>query len=85
MSGAEFDGIAVIDVATGAELAAYPLASGVSALAVSPDGKRVFAGRAGDAYIDVAVIDLGITPERASELGAASGRIVLPDETPVAG
>ena len=36
VSGAEFDGIAVIDVATGAELAAYPLASGVSALAVSP-------------------------------------------------
>lgn len=34
---------------------------------------------------DVAVIDLGITPEQAAELAAASGRIVLPDETPVAG
>jgi DNA-binding beta-propeller fold protein YncE len=58
VSAAEFDGVAVIDVVTGTEIATYPLASGVSALTVSPDGKRVFAGRADDTYIDVAVIDI---------------------------
>lgn len=77
VSGAEFDGIAVIDVATGAELAAYPLASGVSALAVSPDGKRVFAGRAGDAYIDVAVID--ITADRVGTIEIATGAAISID------
>lgn len=77
VSGAEFDGVAVIDVATGAELAAYPLASGVSALAVSPDGKRVFAGRAGDTYIDVAVID--ITAERVGTIEIATGAAISID------
>lgn len=77
VSAAEFDGVAVIDVATGTELATYPLASGVSALAVSPDGKRVFAGRAGDAYIDVAVID--ITADRVGTIEIATGAAISID------
>jgi DNA-binding beta-propeller fold protein YncE len=77
VSAAEFDGVAVIDVVTGTEIATYPLASGVSALTVSPDGKRVFAGRAGDAYIDVAVID--ITADRVGTIEIATGAAISID------
>ncbi|WP_409365889.1 YncE family protein, partial [Mycolicibacterium septicum] len=41
------DSIVTVDTITGAVLAEYPLAFSVTALAISPDGKRVFAGRTG--------------------------------------
>ncbi|MDH6247123.1 YncE family protein [Mycobacterium sp. OTB74] len=77
LSAAEFDGVAVIDLVTGSEIATYPLASGVSALAVSPDGKRVFAGRATDTYIDVAVID--VTADRIGTIEIATGPAISID------
>jgi DNA-binding beta-propeller fold protein YncE len=65
------DAVSVIDTAARAVIATYPLAFSVTALAVSPDGKRVFAGRTGDDYVDVAVID--ITAERVGTIDIATG------------
>ncbi|MGA5463621.1 YncE family protein [Mycobacterium sp. NPDC050041] len=65
------DGVAVIDTVGASVLAEYPLAFGVTAIAVSPDGKKVFAGRTGYDHVDVAVIDT--TAERAGTIDLATG------------
>ncbi|ULE31345.1 YncE family protein [Mycobacterium sp. IDR2000157661] len=65
------DEVAVIDPATRTVLRTYPLAFSITALAVSPDGKRVYAGRTGDGHIDVAVID--VTAERVGTIDVATG------------
>lgn len=65
------DSIVTVDTLTGAVLAEYPLAFSVTALAISPDGKRVFAGRAGHERIDIAVIDT--TAERVGTIDIATG------------
>jgi len=65
------DAVSVIDTAAGAVLATYALAYSVTALAVSPDGKRVYAGRTGDDHVDVAVIDT--TAERVGTIDIAGG------------
>ncbi|MFV8245325.1 MmpL3/TtfA transport complex stabilizer [Mycolicibacterium peregrinum] len=65
------DAIVAVDTITGAVLNEYPLAFSVTALTVSPDGKRVFAGRAGNERIDIAVIDT--TAERVGTIDIATG------------
>lgn len=65
------DEVAVIDTATKAVIAAYPLEDNITALVVSPDGKRVYAGRTGDGRIDVAVID--IPADRVATIDVATG------------
>lgn len=65
------DEVAVIDLTAKSVIATYSLAFGITALAVSPDGKRVFAGRTGDGYVDVAVIDP--TAERVGTIEIATG------------
>ncbi|QRY51354.1 MmpL3/TtfA transport complex stabilizer [Mycolicibacterium septicum] len=65
------DSIVTVDTITGAVLAEYPLAFSVTALAISPDGKRVFAGRTGHERIDIAVIDT--TAERVGTIDIATG------------
>jgi YVTN family beta-propeller protein len=70
-SSASHDAVSVIDTNTRTVLATYPLAFGVSALAVSPDGKRVYAGRNGHDHVDVAVIDT--TAERVGTIDIATG------------
>ena len=47
------------------------MAFGVTALAISPDGKRVYAGRTGHDHVDVAVIDT--TAERVGTIDIATG------------
>lgn len=89
VDGREFGGRTPVSPACGPAQPGLPLACRLT-LEVPPDVLagavlKVPAGIDTTLMDDVAVIDLGITPERASELGAASGRIVLPDETPVAG
>ncbi|MHC9292138.1 MmpL3/TtfA transport complex stabilizer [Mycobacterium sp. LTG2003] len=71
VTSAGHDAIVVVDTITGAVLAEYPLALTVTALAMSPDGKRVFAGRSGDDRIDIAVIDT--TAQRVGTIDIASG------------
>lgn len=65
------DEVAVIDTATKTVIGAYPLEHNVTALVVSPDGKRVYAGRTGDGHIDVAVID--IPADRVDTIDVATG------------
>jgi YVTN family beta-propeller protein len=70
-SSENHDAVSVIDTNTKTVIATYPLAFGVTALAISPDGKRVYAGRTGRGHVDVAVID---TPaERVGTIDIATG------------
>src|SRR5215475_13522286 len=70
-SSASYDAVSVIDTNTKTVIATYPLAFTVSALAISPNGKRVYAGRTGDDHVDIAVIDA--TAERVGTIDIASG------------
>jgi YVTN family beta-propeller protein len=70
-SSASYDAVSVIDTYTRTVIATYPLAFGVTALAISPDGKRVYAGRTGHDYVDVAVVDT--TAERVGTIDIATG------------
>jgi YVTN family beta-propeller protein len=65
------DAVSVIDTNTRTVIATYPLAFGVTALAISPDGKRVYAGRTAHDHVDVAVIDT--TAERVGTIDIATG------------
>ncbi|MGV0849813.1 YncE family protein [Mycolicibacterium phlei] len=65
------DEVTVIDTVARRVLARYPLADSITALAVSPDGRRVFAGRTGDGSITVSVIDT--VAERARSIDVATG------------
>jgi YVTN family beta-propeller protein len=71
VASANYDAVAVIDTRTGAVVASYPLSFNVTAMAASPDGKRVYAGRAGDGGVDVSVIDT--TAERVGTIYLARG------------
>jgi DNA-binding beta-propeller fold protein YncE len=70
-SAAEADVVVVVDTRTNSVVATYPLAFGLTALAVSPDGKRAYAARAGHDHVDVAVIDT--TAERVGTIDIAAG------------
>jgi YVTN family beta-propeller protein len=70
-SSTSHDAVSVIDTNTRTVVATYPLAFGVTALAISPDGKRVYAGRTGRDHVDVAVIDT--TAERVGTIDIATG------------
>jgi YVTN family beta-propeller protein len=70
-SSESFDAVSVIDTNTRAVIATYSLAFGVTALAISPDGKRIYAGRTGRDHVDVAVIDT--TAERVGTIDIATG------------
>jgi YVTN family beta-propeller protein len=70
-SATSHDAVSVIDTNTRTVIATYPLAFGVTALAISPDGKRVYAGRTGHDYVDVAVIDT--TADRVGTIDIATG------------
>ncbi|MGV0795178.1 YncE family protein [Mycolicibacterium sp. XJ1819] len=65
------DEVTVVDAISRSVIGSYSLAHSVTALAASPDGKRVFAGRTGDSYADVAVID--VTAERVGTIDVATG------------
>jgi DNA-binding beta-propeller fold protein YncE len=71
VASADYDAVAVIDTRTGAVLRSYPLSFNVTAMAASPDGERVYAGRAGDGGVDVSVIDT--TAERVGTIYLAKG------------
>jgi YVTN family beta-propeller protein len=52
-----YDSIGVIDLVTNTVVATHPLAFSVSDLAVSPDGRYVYASRNGAGGADIAVLD----------------------------
>jgi YVTN family beta-propeller protein len=70
-SSTSHDAVSVVDTNSRTVIATYPLAFGVTALAISPDGKRVYAGRNGRDHVDVAVIDT--TADRVGTIDIATG------------
>ena len=58
VSSASYDALVVIDTASGEVVGEFPLSFNVTAIATSTDGKRVYAGRAGEEGVDVAVVDV---------------------------
>jgi len=70
-SSDSYDAVSVVDTNTRTVIATYSLAFGVTTLAVSPDGKRAYAGRNGSDHVDVAVID--ITADRVGTIDIATG------------
>ncbi len=70
-SSSSFDAVSVIDTVTQTVVATYALAFSVTSLTASPDGKRVYAGRTGDGYADVVVVDT--TAERVGTIDIATG------------
>jgi YVTN family beta-propeller protein len=71
VSSASYDAIAVIDTVSGDVVKEYPLSFDVTALTVSPDGKRIYAARAAEDGVDIAVID--VTAERIGTIYVARG------------
>jgi YVTN family beta-propeller protein len=71
VSSASYDAIAVVDTVSGDVVKEYPLSFNVTAVTSSTDGKRVYAGRAGENGVDVAVID--VTAERVGTIYVAKG------------
>lgn len=71
VSSASYDAIAVIDTVNGDVLREYPLSFNVTAVATSADGKRIYAGRAGEEGVDIAVIDAAA--ERVGTIYVAKG------------
>lgn len=68
-----YDGIDVVDVATGARIATHELALSVSDVAVSADEKYVYASRNGTHGADVAVVDTTTGDIEVIELATAAG------------
>lgn len=71
IAAAGHDAVVVVDLDSRTVIKTYPLAFGVTALAVSPDGKRVYAGRCVRDRVDVAVID--VTAERVGTIDIGRG------------
>ncbi|MBX7450936.1 hypothetical protein GR927_23390 [Mycolicibacterium sp. 3033] len=71
VASAQQDSVVVIDVETAAVTATFPVSSGITALAVGPDGKRLYAGRASGDRVEVTVID--VTAERAGTIDIGRG------------
>lgn len=70
---AAYDSIVVVDVATEARVASHPLTQSVTDVAVSPDGRFVYASRNGAGGGDVAVVDTLTDDFEVIELGTAVG------------
>ncbi|MGB0876250.1 MAG: YncE family protein [Mycobacterium sp.] len=64
------DAVSAIDLESRTVVANFPLAFGVTALAASPDGKRVYAGRTAYDRVDVTVIDTVARRAGTIEIGA---------------
>ncbi|TRW78440.1 hypothetical protein FK535_25340 [Mycolicibacterium sp. 018/SC-01/001] len=71
VTSAQQDMVVVVDAETGAVTSTIPVASGITALAVGPDGKRLYAGRASGERVEVTVLD--VTAERAGTIDIGTG------------
>lgn len=64
------DAVSAIDLDSGTVVANFPLAFGVTALAASPDGKRIYAGRTAHGRVDVTVIDTAARRSGTIDIGS---------------
>jgi YVTN family beta-propeller protein len=67
------DAIAVIDTETKRVIATHPLAERATSVAISHDGKRVFAGRTARNHVDLAVIDTITDEVEAIDIARGAG------------
>lgn len=72
-ASAAYDSIDVVDLATNARIATHQLTLSVSDLAVSPDGKYIYASRNGIRSADVAVVDTATDELEVIELAGTPG------------
>ncbi|MGE2815420.1 YncE family protein [Mycobacterium heidelbergense] len=70
---AAYDSIAVIDLPTGAVVATHPVALSVTDLAVSPDGRHVYASRNAARGADVAALDTTTGDVEALDIATTPG------------
>jgi YVTN family beta-propeller protein len=70
-ASAAYDSVLAFDTGTNQVVASYPLAFNVTDLAVSPDGRHVYAGRSALDGADVAILDTATGAERAINVAAA--------------
>ena len=70
-AAAAYDSVLAFDIDANRVVATYPLAYSISDLAVSPDGRRVYAGRTGVDGADVAILDTASGDERAISIAGA--------------
>ena len=77
VSSASDDAVTVVDTATGDVVAAYPMAGAVTALIVTPDGKRAFVARDTRDGADIAVID--VPAQRVASIPVAHGADITID------
>ncbi|OJZ72601.1 hypothetical protein BRW65_16230 [Mycobacterium paraffinicum] len=73
---AAYDSVDVVDLGTNARVATHPLANSVSDLAVSADGRFVYAGRNGALGADVTVLDTSTDDFEVIDLATAPGTTV---------
>ncbi|MCH9668447.1 MAG: YncE family protein [Actinomycetia bacterium] len=66
---ASHDAVSAIDLETRSVVATYPVAFGVTALAASPDGKRIYVGRTARDGVGVTVIDTVAQRDSAIDIG----------------
>lgn len=72
-ASASYDAIVAVDLSSNVVVATHPVALSVSDLAVSPDGKYVYASRSGVGGADVAVLDTATRQTDAINIAAAPG------------
>ncbi|MBV9638205.1 MAG: YncE family protein [Mycobacteriaceae bacterium] len=75
-TSASHDSVSVVDAQTGTIAATYPVDLGITAVAVSRDGRRIFAGRSGRGRADIAILDTAAGAVGAIDVAATPGVVV---------
>jgi DNA-binding beta-propeller fold protein YncE len=70
-ASASYDSVLAFDISANRVVESYPLAFGVSDVAVSPDGRYVYAGRTGADGADIAILDTATGDEQAIDIAGA--------------
>ena len=70
-ASASYDSVLAFDISANRIVETYPLAYGVSDLAVSPNGRYVYAGRTGADGADIAILDTATGDEQAINIAGA--------------
>jgi DNA-binding beta-propeller fold protein YncE len=70
-ASATYDSVLAFDISANRVVETYPLAYGVSDLAVSPNGRYVYAGRSGADGADIVILDTATGGEQALDIADA--------------
>jgi YVTN family beta-propeller protein len=75
-ASATYDSVLAFDTDVNRVVATYPLAHSITDLAVSPDGRRVYAGRTSGNSADVAILDTTTGADHAISIATTAGSII---------